>query len=369
MATLAWSLTDGSIVHDESGYIHSDARGSVVAKTSLDAADVRMPDRKAEYEAWGQTLAYDGVALPRYQFTNEEPDPSSGYYYFGARPYDPTLSRWLAPDPLLIGDLDIDAHAGTQLNLYAYAANNPVTRIDPGGHFALPLIFVAPAVIDVAIGVVGVAAAALGIAAYQQHESNSEGPSTAPPPLPPTSFQPPVGPSGTPKPSNGGDVGAPLVGKLASDSLANRDTGAPVAAAAAGGGGDGGDGSGGNNDAKKRGAVSGDGAASAASGGGGSRLQPGTHAGQSIPAIGPRVTASQKEQLTRIGQQTGCHSCGTKDFGTRSGKPVGDHQPPTALKKPGDGQELYPHCASCSAKQGAEVQRRLLNSNGGSTGG
>jgi RHS repeat-associated protein len=135
VATLAYSLTDGSLVQSESGYIHTDVRGSVVAKTPLNAANVRIPDREAEYDAWGSSLAYNGVATPRYQYTNEEPDPGTGYYYFGARPYDPTLRRWLAPDPLLMGSIDLDAYAAEQLNLYAYAANNPVMRTDKNGKF------------------------------------------------------------------------------------------------------------------------------------------------------------------------------------------------------------------------------------------
>ncbi len=133
VATLAFSLTDGALVQAESGYIHSDVRGSVVARTPLNAADVRIPDREAEYDAWGTTLAYNGIATPRYQYTNEEPDPGTGYYYFGARPYDPTLRRWLAPDPLVLGSTEVDAYAGEQLNLYAYAANNPVMRTDKNG--------------------------------------------------------------------------------------------------------------------------------------------------------------------------------------------------------------------------------------------
>ena len=46
---------------------------------------------------------------------------------------------------------------------------------------------------------------------------------------------------------------------------------------------------------------------------------------------------------------------------TKSGKPIGDHQPATALKKPGEPQNLYPQCASCSAKSGPEVQKALKN--------
>jgi RHS repeat-associated protein len=56
-----------------------------------------------------------------------------GTYSFGARTYDPSLRRWVSPDPLFGGVPDLDATRGDNLNLYAFAGNNPVERIDPTG--------------------------------------------------------------------------------------------------------------------------------------------------------------------------------------------------------------------------------------------
>jgi hypothetical protein len=53
----------------------------------------------------------------------------------------------------------------------------------------------------------------------------------------------------------------------------------------------------------------------------------------------------------------GCHTCGTKDPGTKSGNAVVDHQPPSALDQPKD---FYPHCLDCSRRQGGEVLQELL---------
>src|SRR5690606_17551931 len=64
-----------------------------------------------------------------------EPDPGLGYYHFGRRVYDPTLRRWLSPDPLIFGAPEVDAADGRQLNLYAYAANNPVSATDTTGMY------------------------------------------------------------------------------------------------------------------------------------------------------------------------------------------------------------------------------------------
>ena len=90
-------------------------------------------DKLAEYGVSGDTKSVSGKPAPTHQFVDHEPDPATGYYYFGARVYDPTLKRWLSPDPLIFGGPQIDAGEGQELNLYAYAKNNPANHIDPNG--------------------------------------------------------------------------------------------------------------------------------------------------------------------------------------------------------------------------------------------
>jgi hypothetical protein len=89
------------------------------------------------------------------------------------------------------------------------------------------------------------------------------------------------------------------------------------------------------------------------SGGG---VGPGPFAGRSIPA-GPskRPSLIQQEQINQIGRETGCHTYGTKDPGIPGGKFVGDHQPATALIPEGTPQRYFPHCLSCSLRQGGLV--------------
>ncbi|MGK5595405.1 MAG: RHS repeat-associated core domain-containing protein, partial [Parachlamydiaceae bacterium] len=60
----------------------------------------------------------------------------SGLSYFGRRYYDPTLGRWLTPDPIGYED-------GS--NLYAYVHNNPCFYSDPEGKFAfaIPVLAIA----------------------------------------------------------------------------------------------------------------------------------------------------------------------------------------------------------------------------------
>lgn len=89
-------------------------------------------------------------------------------------------------------------------------------------------------------------------------------------------------------------------------------------------------------------------------------LEPGPYATESIPARGPErdFTAAEREAVNEIGRKHGCHTCGSKDPGTKSGDFIPDHQPPSQLA-PGQPQRLFPHCKACSRKQGGEVNAEL----------
>ncbi len=64
---------------------------------------------------------YDNV----YKFNGKEIDPQTGYYYYGARYYDPTMSVFLSVDPL--------AEKIPNYNPYIYTYNNPIMFTDPTG--------------------------------------------------------------------------------------------------------------------------------------------------------------------------------------------------------------------------------------------
>ena len=128
----AWSLETGERLVEESGYVFNDARGSILAKTSF-SSEAPTVNEEADYDAWGATARISELDAPQHQFTGVEPDPVIGIYHFGVRAYDPTLRRWLSPDPLFLVDPARDEASGTEWNLYQYAGNNPVMLLDPTG--------------------------------------------------------------------------------------------------------------------------------------------------------------------------------------------------------------------------------------------
>ena len=88
-------------------------------------------------------------------------------------------------------------------------------------------------------------------------------------------------------------------------------------------------------------------------------IGPGPFAGESIPARGPGrdFHASERPDINRIFNQTGCHTCGTRDSGTPTGNAILDHQPPSAWNPHNRPQRLFPHCWVCSGRQGNWISR------------
>jgi hypothetical protein len=87
----------------------------------------------------------------------------------------------------------------------------------------------------------------------------------------------------------------------------------------------------------------------------------GPYAGESIPARSAArdFTPLEREQINRIGAETGCHTCGTTNPGTISGAFILDHQRASALKQSDELQRLFPHCLACSRRQGLAIATYL----------
>ncbi|HEX2086309.1 MAG TPA: toxin TcdB middle/N-terminal domain-containing protein, partial [Solirubrobacteraceae bacterium] len=121
-------------VEDTAGADRAPARliryqfGDLIGSVALELDDVSRVVSYEEYTPFGST-AYQATAgateaPKRYRFAGREHDEATGLYDCGARWYAPWLGRWTAADP-------VSTRAG--VNLYAYARNNPVARVDPTG--------------------------------------------------------------------------------------------------------------------------------------------------------------------------------------------------------------------------------------------
>jgi len=95
-----------------------------------------------EYFPYGETWIEEGGSYggntPGYKFTGKELDPETGLYYFGARYYEPKLSKWISADPILGDYLSVKGTSGglimpVNFALYTYAHLNPVKLVDPNG--------------------------------------------------------------------------------------------------------------------------------------------------------------------------------------------------------------------------------------------
>src|SRR5262249_8142152 len=104
--------------HLESVAVATDAAGSLIAETAY------HPYGEPRHEFQPRNLRED------YRFTQKEQDGESGLDYFEARYLGPLQGRFISADPLLVSDGKKNPQ---YWNRYAYALNNPLRYVDPGG--------------------------------------------------------------------------------------------------------------------------------------------------------------------------------------------------------------------------------------------
>jgi RHS repeat-associated protein len=106
-------------------YLVTDHQGTIEAK--IDAGASVISASKA-YKPYGQARTTDTFATQR-GWIGQIEDPTTSLDYLNARYYDPSLGRFITPDPIY------DTAHPKSLNSYTYAWSNPVTGSDPSGMF------------------------------------------------------------------------------------------------------------------------------------------------------------------------------------------------------------------------------------------
>jgi RHS repeat-associated protein len=100
-----------------------------LGSTSLTLNSSGSKIAELRYKAWGETRYTSGTTPTTYQFTSQRNETALGLYFYNARWYDPSLSRFTSADTLVPG--------GAQgYDRFSYTSNNPVRYIDPSGHKA-----------------------------------------------------------------------------------------------------------------------------------------------------------------------------------------------------------------------------------------
>ncbi|HEY3351640.1 MAG TPA: FG-GAP-like repeat-containing protein [Polyangia bacterium] len=111
-------------------WLHTDDKGSIQAVTDASGVEVA----RLKYRPYGERLATGGSHAEARSFLGQRQD-ESGLVYLHARYYDPALGRFISPDPTQ------DTRTVGGPNGYAYAANDPVNRVDIDGQFSLKKAF------------------------------------------------------------------------------------------------------------------------------------------------------------------------------------------------------------------------------------
>ncbi|MEK7806314.1 MAG: RHS repeat-associated core domain-containing protein, partial [Chloroflexota bacterium] len=106
-------------------FYHPDHLGSSNVVTDATGALVELN----EHTPYGSLRRHEGPADVRHKFTGQHQDAGTGLVLFPARAYDPTLGRFLQPDPFVQDPADPQT-----LNRYSYVRNNPLNLVDPSGY-------------------------------------------------------------------------------------------------------------------------------------------------------------------------------------------------------------------------------------------
>lgn len=106
-------------------YYHSDHLGTGTFLSDFDGNPYQFFLNLPFGETMAEQHSYSGEYTNRYKFNGKELDEETGFYYYGARYYNPKFSIWLSVDPL--------AESFPNWNPYNYCMQNPINLIDPTG--------------------------------------------------------------------------------------------------------------------------------------------------------------------------------------------------------------------------------------------
>jgi RHS repeat-associated protein len=140
-ATLRYVEKNGALTKQPTLYTHGDHLGSTSLLTQQDERFTSFKAvvvEKRSYESfglprnpdWKSSDVFGGIQRPLLDqgYTGHDEDREHGLINMKGRIYDPSLGRFLTPDPFVDG-----GNATQRWNRYAYVSYNPLTYTDPSG--------------------------------------------------------------------------------------------------------------------------------------------------------------------------------------------------------------------------------------------
>ena len=130
---------------DQRFYYHLDHLGNTNVVTDDRGAEFE----RREYRPFGEQSTRTGSRSLEISFNGHQFDGATGFYYFGARHYDPVLGRFLT------ADTQVADRSPQALHRYEFNKNNPLRFVDKTGHDFFDVLA------DIGVGIL----VAVGIAA------------------------------------------------------------------------------------------------------------------------------------------------------------------------------------------------------------
>ena len=106
-------------------YYHSDHLGTGTFLSDFEGNPYQFFLNLPFGETMAEQHSYSGEYTNRYKFNGKELDEETGFYYYGARYYNPKFSIWLSVDPM--------AEKFPDWNPYNFCYNNPLRFVDANG--------------------------------------------------------------------------------------------------------------------------------------------------------------------------------------------------------------------------------------------
>jgi RHS repeat-associated protein len=125
VGTVAQAPSWTGVIDDYYGHIVATVAGEVVSETALSYHETKSigygpaPDSPVHYLSEGASLTQSTAWRGKRQ-------DITGFYYLGARYYEPSSARFLSTDPM--------GH-GASMSLYDYAGGDPINFVDPTGRY------------------------------------------------------------------------------------------------------------------------------------------------------------------------------------------------------------------------------------------